>query len=102
MDGLRTAHDTSAYEVPAVLKGEGRLTAACVAQAREMMDMHGLVLLTGLLSDAEADAGLALIRETIAAPRSQRRKGVIGNVAVARARCSSSIKMPQTAEAAAD
>ncbi len=68
MDGLRISHDTSAYEVPAALDGAGRLTAACVAQARTMMDTQGLVLLTGLLSDAEADAGLKLMRQTIADP----------------------------------
>ena len=68
MDGLRISHDTSAYEVPAALDGAGRLTAACVAKALAMMDAHGLVLLTGLLSDAEADAGLALMRAVIADP----------------------------------
>ena len=68
MDGLRISHDTSAYEVPAALDGAGRLTAACVARALAMMDTHGLVVLTGLLSDAEADAGLSLIRQTIADP----------------------------------
>lgn len=68
MDGLRISHDTSAYEVPAALDGEGRLTAACLARALAMMDTHGLVLLTGLLSDAEADAGLALMQQTIADP----------------------------------
>lgn len=68
MDGLRITHDTSAYEVPAALDGAGRLTAACVAQARTMMDTQGLVLLTGLLSDAEVDAGLKLMRQTIADP----------------------------------
>jgi len=68
MDGLRISHDTSACEVPAALDGAGRLTAACAAQARAMLDAHGLVILTGLLSDAEADAGLALMRETIADP----------------------------------
>lgn len=68
MDGLRISHDTTAYEVPATLDGEGRLTAACVAQALALMDTHGLVLLTGLLSDAESDAGLALMQQTIADP----------------------------------
>ncbi|WDA42048.1 hypothetical protein [Erythrobacter sp. BLCC-B19] len=68
MDGLRISHDTSAYEVPAALDGAGRLTAACVARALAMMDTHGLVVLTGLLSGAEADAGLSLIRQTIDDP----------------------------------
>jgi len=68
MDGLRISNDTSAYEVPATLDAAGRLTAACVHKALAMMDTHGLVLLTGLLSDAEADAGLKLMRETIADP----------------------------------
>ena len=51
-----------------MLDCSGLLTAACVAQARTMMDTHGLVLLTGLLSDAEADVGLNLMRQTIADP----------------------------------
>jgi ectoine hydroxylase-related dioxygenase (phytanoyl-CoA dioxygenase family) len=33
-----------------------------------MIDTHGLVILTGLLSDAEADTGLELIRQTIEDP----------------------------------
>lgn len=68
MDGLRISHDTTAYDVPAALDAGGRLTAACVAQALAMMDRHGVVVLTGLLSNAEADAGLKLMRETIADP----------------------------------
>ncbi len=68
MDGLRISHDTSAYEVLAALDADGRLSGACVAQALAMMDTHGLVLLTGLLSDAEADAGLKLMQQTIADP----------------------------------
>ena len=68
MDGLRISHDTSAYEVPAALDGAGRLTAACIAQALAMMDTHGLVVITGLLSNSEAEAGLALVHQTIADP----------------------------------
>lgn len=60
--------DTAAFEVPAVLDGDGRLAAACVRDALDRIDEHGLVILTGVLSDAEADAGLALIRETIDDP----------------------------------
>ena len=68
MDELRISHDTSGYEVPAALDSIGRLTAACLRQARAMMDTHGLVVLTGLLSDTEAEAGLAQVREVIADP----------------------------------
>jgi hypothetical protein len=68
MDGLRISHDTSAFEVPATLDADGRLSAACVGQALAMMDRHGLVLLAGLLSDAEAEAGLQLMQQTIADP----------------------------------
>lgn len=68
MNELKASSDTSAFEVPAVLDGKGRLTNDCVRQARAMMDMHGLVVLTGLLSDAEADLGLELIRQTIDDP----------------------------------
>lgn len=68
MDDLRISHDTSAYEVAAALDGAGRLTAACVARALALMDTHGLVVITGLLTDAEAAAGLMLVRTTIADP----------------------------------
>jgi ectoine hydroxylase-related dioxygenase (phytanoyl-CoA dioxygenase family) len=44
------------------------LTADCARQAVAMMDTHGLVILTGLLSDAEADFALALMQHTIADP----------------------------------
>lgn len=68
MTELRISSDTSAFEVPAVLDHAGCLAADCARQARAMIDTQGFVVLTGLLSDAEADTGLALIRETIADP----------------------------------
>lgn len=72
MDGLRISNDTSAYEVSADLDGEGRLTRACIEQALAMMDGHGLVVITGLLSASEAEAGLELVRQTIADPNRAR------------------------------
>lgn len=68
MKALEVSSDTSAFEVPAVLDAKGRLTADCARQAVAMMDQHGVVVLTGLLSDEEADFGLALVRQTIADP----------------------------------
>lgn len=68
MNALKASNDTSAFEVPAVLDAKGGLTPDCVRQARAMMDTHGLVVLTNLLSDAEADAGLDLVRQTIDDP----------------------------------
>lgn len=65
---LKVSNDTSAFEVATVLDPAGRLTDDCVAQAIEMMDTYGLVVLTGLLSDDEANTGLALIQETISDP----------------------------------
>ncbi|ESZ85520.1 MAG: hypothetical protein Q27BB25_18885 [Blastomonas sp. CACIA14H2] len=72
MKDLDTSTDTSAFELPAELDAQGRLTAACAAEALARMEAHGLVILTGLLSDAEADTGLALIRRTIDDPDRQR------------------------------
>lgn len=72
MKDLDTSTDTSAFELPAELDAEGRLTAACAAEALARMEAHGLVILTGLLSDAEADTGLDLIRQTIDDPNRQR------------------------------
>jgi len=68
MNQIKASNDTSAFEVPAVLDEQGRLTDRCVRQAVTMMDTHGLVMLTDLLSDAEANVGLGLIRETIDDP----------------------------------
>lgn len=68
MDGLAISSDTSAFEVRAVLDDDGRLTGTCVRDALARIDEHGLVILTDMLSDGEADAGLALIRETIDDP----------------------------------
>lgn len=68
MSELRVSSDTSAFEVAAVLDGNGRLTDDCAARAVAMMDRYGLVVLTGLLSDSEADHGLALMRQTIDDP----------------------------------
>ncbi len=68
MKALQVSHDTSAFEVPAALDDCGRLTGPCVHRALAMMDRHGLVILTGVLSVAECSAGLDLIRRTIADP----------------------------------
>ncbi len=72
MDELGVSSDTSAFEVPAVLDARGRLTEACARDAVAAMDRHGLVILTGLLSNEEAEAGLALVLETIADPERAR------------------------------
>ncbi|WP_430386509.1 hypothetical protein [Blastomonas fulva] len=72
MKEFSVSNDTSAFEVPAVLDENGRLADHCVRQAVTIMDTHGLVILTGLLSDDEADVGLELISQTIEDPdRSQ-------------------------------
>lgn len=72
MNELKVSSDTSAFEVPAVLDENGKLTDHSVRAALTMMDTHGLVVLTGVLSDKEADVGLALMRQTIDDPdRSQ-------------------------------
>ncbi|WP_448659660.1 hypothetical protein ACPVPU_04005 [Sphingomonas sp. CJ99] len=72
MDGLKVSGDTFAFEVSAVLGDDGRLTKACVAQALANMETHGLVILTGLLSDQEADVAAELIRQTIDDPARNR------------------------------
>lgn len=72
MQALTVSNDTSAFEVPAVLGRDGRLTPDCVRQALALMDEAGFVILTGLLSDAEAAQGLDLIRQTIADPERTR------------------------------
>lgn len=72
MKDLKTSSDTSAFELPAELDAQGRLTAACAAAALAQMETHGLVILTNLLSDEEAETGLALIRQTIDDPDRQR------------------------------
>lgn len=68
MNELKVSNDTSAFEVPAVLNDTGQLTDHCVREARQMMDTYGLVVLTNLLSDAEAGGGLDLMRQTIDDP----------------------------------
>ncbi|WP_158094317.1 phytanoyl-CoA dioxygenase family protein [Erythrobacter donghaensis] len=68
MKALKVSSDTSALEVPAVLDESGRLAPACVNSALAMMDRHGLVILTGLLSNSEAATGLDLMRRTITDP----------------------------------
>lgn len=68
MNELKVSNDTSAFEVPAVLDRQGKLTDDCVRQALTMIDTHGLVCLTSLLSVDEANVGLELMRETIDDP----------------------------------
>lgn len=68
MNEFKVSNDTFVFEVPTVLDEKGRLTDDCVRQARTLMDTHGLVVLTDLLSDEEANVGLELIRQTIDDP----------------------------------
>lgn len=68
MNEIKVSNDTFVFEVPAVLDEKGKLTDDCVRQAQTMMDTHGLVILTNLLSDEEANVGLELIRRTIDDP----------------------------------
>jgi ectoine hydroxylase-related dioxygenase (phytanoyl-CoA dioxygenase family) len=72
MNELKVSSDTSAFEVPALLDEHGKLAEHCVRQAIAMMDNHGLVVLTNLLSDDETAFGLDLIRETIDDPSRSR------------------------------
>lgn len=68
MNALELSNDTSVFEVAAVLDEDGKLTSDCVRHARTMIDDHGFVILTDLLSDEEADVGLDLMRQTIDDP----------------------------------
>lgn len=68
MNELKVSNDTFEFEVSAVLNDEGKLTVDCVRQALKVMNTHGLVILTGLLSDEEANVGLELVRQTINDP----------------------------------
>ena len=68
MQELKVSSDTSAVEVAAALDEAGKLTQDCLRQALTMMDIYGVVVLTGLLSDQEADFGLELTRQTIDDP----------------------------------
>lgn len=68
MNELKVSNDTSAFEVPAAIDETGRLTDDCLGQAITMMDTHGLVILTNLLSHSEAEIGLELVHQTINDP----------------------------------
>jgi len=68
MAGVVASDDTAMSEVAAVVDEAGRLSRDCADRARAMIDAQGLVILTGLLSDAEAAEGLAMIRATIDDP----------------------------------
>lgn len=72
MGKLKVSGDTSAFEVSVSLDEQGKLTHDCVRQALTMMDTHGLVVLTNLLSEEEAAFGLELIRQTIDNPERNR------------------------------
>jgi hypothetical protein len=68
MNDLKVSNDTSAFEVAVRLDPDGKLAAKCVAEALRRLDTYGLVVLTNLMSDAEANIGLDLIRQTIDDP----------------------------------
>lgn len=64
MNGLKISNDTSVFEVPAVLDANGKLAQDCVRQALTKIDTYGFVIFTDLLTSEEADAGLAMVRQT--------------------------------------
>lgn len=68
----KVSYDTREFEVPAELDAAGRLTDACAKQAATALDEHGFVVMTQLLSAAEAQAGLQLVRDAIANPNRER------------------------------
>ncbi|PLK24547.1 hypothetical protein C0V72_05545 [Porphyrobacter sp. TH134] len=72
MNELKISHDTAMFEVPAVVDAKGKLTEPCIREAAGMMDRYGLVILTNLLSDEEADFGLELMRQTVNDPARHR------------------------------
>lgn len=72
MNELEISNDTSAFEVAASLDEDGRLADHCAQRALAAMDTHGVVILTGLLSDEEADVGAGLVRQTIEDPERAR------------------------------
>ena len=54
MATLSVSHDTSDFEVAAVLDETGQLTDVCASKAYRLLDRPGFVILTGLLSAREA------------------------------------------------
>ena len=54
MATLSVSHDTSDFEVAAVLDETGQLTDICARKAYHLLDRQGFVILTGLLSPREA------------------------------------------------
>lgn len=68
MNALPVSNDASPFEVSTVLDETGRLTDACARKALAIIRAHGLVVFTNLLSEAEADMGAALVRQTIDDP----------------------------------
>ncbi len=64
MNGLEASYDTSRFEVPALLDAEGKLTDQCVRQALMNIDTYGFVMFTNLLTPAECEAGLEMVRQT--------------------------------------
>lgn len=68
MSGLKISNDTSIFEVPAVLDARGKLREDCVRQALTMIDTYGFAIFTDLLTPAEADAGLEMVRQAAEDP----------------------------------
>lgn len=71
---LDVSHDTTAFEVPAEIGRDGQLTEACARQACRILDDHGFVVVTGMLSASEAAAGLALVRAVVDDPERETAK----------------------------
>lgn len=65
---LGISHDTSPFEVRALLDEKGRLTVDCARQALMLLEAEGLVIITDLLSSEEANKGSELVRETTENP----------------------------------
>jgi len=72
MATLSVSHDTSDFEVAAVLDETGQLTDVCARKAYHLLDRQGFVILTGLLSPREATEGLRIVCDTIDDPKRER------------------------------
>lgn len=70
-DTLDVSYDSTAYEVPAQITADSRLSPACAREACRILDTQGFVVVPGALSDEETAAGRRMVQETLDDPDRQ-------------------------------
>ncbi len=72
MKKLDISHDTSEFEVAAQLTDDGNISQSCAIDIIHLLDTQGFAVITGLLTEGEANHGLSMVRHYLEDPERQK------------------------------